>query len=346
MTTATTVVPVIRIASLLLLASSLACDVEPSPDDLRIDELAEDAEALDEAPPSLEASDELAAPVDPAAVSPGFDIEIELVGDDVVLTWSQIDDASQYGVYDGYSAYFTPPPYAPVGISDYVGGVWGSVGPHQFVHVGAAATTDTHYYRVAAWNPQGYVRGYSATAVKLAQPLDAGLNLVAQPLLDATVDDTASLYTALGGLGGPLGQVQRWNATTQAYQSWTPWTKPMGFDIDPGDAVRVWLSGPALLVTAGLAPAASGDVVHSLLPGWNLVTAPMDLNPPIPWIPTITASTVASSLGAAVQQLGEHDPLVKGGVVYYQHPAGTGTNFTVENHQPIWVQVNAVTPWD
>lgn len=334
----------LRTASLLVLALPLACDSAPEPDDLRTEQ---DVEALDDEAallPEVEA-DELTAPLDPAAVSPGFEIEIEIVGNDVVLTWPQIADAVQYGIYDGWSAYFTPPPYAPVGISEYVGGVWSNTGPHQFVHVGAAATADTNYYRVAAWDPLGYVEGYSATAVKLAQPLDTGTSLVSQPLLDGTVDDTMTLHAALGGYAGPLGQVSRWDATTQTYQHWSPWQKG-GFDIEPGEAVQVSLSGPALLVTVGLAPASSGDIVHSLVPGWNLVAAPMDLNPPIPWIPTITASTVANSLGNAVLQLGEHNPLVKGGVVYYQHPAGTGSNFTVENNQPLWVQVNAPLEWD
>lgn len=324
----------------LLLLLPLACDLEPR----EWDEV-DPAAAASPVELELEA-DALTAAPDPTAVSPGFPIEIEIVGDDIVLTWPQIGAAVQYGVFVGYTAYFTPGPYGPVGVSYSVGGTWGNVGPHQFVHVGAAATNDTHYYRVAAWADQGYVQGYSATAVKLAQPLALGLNLVAQPLLDATVDDTASLHAALGGDAGPLSQVQRWNAGKQGYEKWGPGDDVLGFDIDPGDAVRVQLSGPALLVTVGLAPATSGDVVHSLLPGWNLVTAPMDLNPPQPAVPIITASTVANSLGNAVQQLGEHSPLVKGGVVYYQHPAGTGTNFTVENHQPIWVQVNAITQWD
>ena len=61
---------------------------------------------------------------------------------------------------------------SPIGSSGYVGGVWGNVGPHQYVLEGEAATAVTQYYRVAAWGPQGYVQGYSATAVKLAQPLD------------------------------------------------------------------------------------------------------------------------------------------------------------------------------
>lgn len=335
----------LRTTGALLLALPLACESELESE---LDPRTDDEVVDDDAAPALEAhgADELAALPDPAAVSPGFAIEIEIVGNDVVLTWSQIGTAVQYGVYDGASAYFTPGPYGPVGDSSFVGAVWGNAGPHQYVHVGAAATASTHYYRVAAWDPQGYVQGVSATAVKLAQSLDTGTNLVAQPLLDATVVDTESLHAALGGLGGPLGQVQRWDAEKQAFQSWSPFTDPPSFDIEPGDAVRVWLSGPAVLVTVGLAPASSGDVVHSLLPGWNLVTAPMDLNPPLWAVPPITASVVASALGKSVQQLGEHAPLVKGGVVYYQHPAGTGTNFPVENHQPIWVQVDDVTPWD
>lgn len=340
----------LRTLSVMLLMLPLGCDAEPEPepDDLRVEP---DDETLDEPQDDAvdrgldaSAADQLAAPLDPAAVSPGFSIEIEIVGDDVVLTWPQIQDAVQYGVYRSVGPYFTPPPYGTYGSWWWVGGTWGNTGPHQLVHEGAAATAETYYYRVVAWNAQTYVRGFSATAVKLAQPLVGGANLVSQPLLDSTVDDAESLHEALGGFAGPVGQVSRWNAPMQSFEDWQPWSGEPGFDIEPGEAVFVHTFGPGLLVTVGLAPAANGDIVHQMPPGWNLVTVPMDVLPPFDWA-TIDASQVASLLGYGAQQLAEWDPATQS-FVSYVHPQGWGTDFDVEITQPLWVQTNSLTVWD
>lgn len=152
-----------------------------------------------------------------------------------------------------------------------VGWVWGNPEPqHQFVHVGAAASATNYNYRVAAFNAAGYPRGFSNTVVKLAQPLVAGANLVSMPLVDGSVYDAESLHAALGGFAGPLGQLTRWNANTQSFEDWHPWSGQPGFEIDPGDALFVHTHGPGNLVMVGHAPAEDGEVVHQIVPGWNL----------------------------------------------------------------------------
>lgn len=328
-----------------------ACDVEPEtgPDDPRAeldDEALADEVDVDADDAALEpGADALAAAADPAAIVPGFPIEIEIVGNDVVLTWPQIQDATLYTINAGQSPYFQPGPYAPIGYSYGLGAVWGNFEPqHQFVHVGAAADAASYNYRVAAFNAPGLPRGFSSTVMKWAQPLVAGANLVSFPLVDASVDDTASLHAALGGFSGPLGQVTRFDAYTQSFHDWNPWSGQPGFDIDPGDALFVHTLAAGSLVTVGHAPAEDGEVVLQLAPGWNLVAAPLDLLSVWNAFSSPTASQVASSIGP-VMQLAEWDPATQSHVSY-QHPSGWGTNFTVQMGQPIWVEAVYPFPWD
>jgi len=343
-------------AALLLLTFPLAaCDVEPETelDDPRLElddeealddlEVIDEDDALDEDDTPLDAADALAAADDPSAISPGFPVTIEIVGNDVVLTWPQIQDATLYSIDNGASAYFNPGPYNPQGYSVSVGFVWGNFQPqHQFVHVGAATSTTSYNYRIAAFNTPGLPRGYSQTVVKLAQPLVTGVNMVSMPLLDSSVHDGESLHAALGGFAGPLGQIRRFDAWTQTFQDWDPWSEEPGFDFDPGDAFFVHTSGPGNLVMVGHAPANDGEVVHQIVPGWNLVAVPMDLNAPN--FPFSTASQIAP-LMAGVTQVAEWNPATQSYAIY-QHPSGWGSNFSVEANQAIWVQAMFPSIWD
>jgi len=332
-----------HIASLLLLAFPLAgCDVEPEAE-LEPEVELDDQDLEDDAPEP--GADALSAAADPAAIVPGFSVEIEIVGNDVVLTWPQVQDATLFVINDGPQAYYQPGPYSPIGYSTNIGFVWGNFEPqHQFVHVGAATSASSYNYRVAAFNAPGLPRGFSTTVVKLAQPLVAGANMVSMPLIDSSVDDAQSLHAALGGFGGPLGQLTRWDENTQSFYDWNPWSGQPGFDIEPGEALFVHTSGPGNLVMVGHAPTEDGEVVHQIVPGWNLVAAPMDINPAGNPFGYNTASMVAV-LMAQVQQLAEWNPATQT-FVSYQHPSGWGTNFSVEANQPIWVQANAPSLWD
>jgi hypothetical protein len=343
------------LSTALALALPLAaCDVEPEtgPDDPRA-ELADEALADENEVDEVDAddaglepgADALAAADDPSAIAPGFPIEIEIVGNDVVLTWPQIQDATLYQVDSGQSPYFQPGPYAPIGYSYTVGFVWGNFQPqHQFVHVGAAANATNYNYRVAAFNAPGLPRGFSSTVMKVAQPLVAGANLVSFSLVDASVDDTASLHAALGGFSGPLGQVTRFDAYTQTFHDWNPWSGQPGFDIDTGDALFVHTLGAGSLVMVGHAPAEDGEATLQLVPGWNLVSAPLDIVTAQNAFQTPPASEIASTIGP-VSQLAEWNPATQS-YVSYQYPSGWGTNFTVQMGQPIWVEAIFPFPWD
>ncbi len=340
-----------RLASTLLwLALPLAgCDVEPET------ELDAPRTELDDEEPEAEfdgaalepGADALAAAADPAAIAPGFPVEIEIVGNDVVLTWPQIQDSTLYTISSGQSPYFVPGPYWTYGYSVGVGLVWGNFEPqHQFVHVGAAADAANYNYRVAAFNAPGLPRGVSTIVMKVAQPLVAGANLVSFPLVDASVDDAESLHAALGGFAGPLGQLTRFDAYTQTFHDWHPWSGQPGFDIDTGDALFVHTHGSGSLVMVGHAPAEDGEATLQLVPGWNLVAAPLDVVPPGNPFATPTASQLASSIGP-VTELAEWNPATQSYASYqYQYPSGWGTNFTVEMGQPIWVQAIYPFPWD
>lgn len=223
-------------------------------------------------------SDGLAADQRPVAQLPGFDLGIEVVDGDVVLSWDDMGPGVTYEVYRSELPYFAPGGTNSVKLVE-------DAGADGFVDVGAGGPGRA-FYQVRAHFPAGYFEG-STTVGKKVTPLYKGYTKISQCLINE-VDTSEELCAEIG----PAAiSAHMWDEVTQAWTWWWNGTEGPGLEFDTGDVVSINLDHghPSHHVAVGYVPA-DDDVTMDLYPGDNLVTV----------LPARFGDLMASELLAAV----------------------------------------------
>lgn len=291
-----------------------ACDTndEGTPDRLEPD----DGAAL-----AVDAAGDLVAEADPAAVLPGFPLQVSASGADVSLSWAAT--GASYEVWRSPAPYFAP--------GDPGTELLGSTNALSFVDVGVGCPTcEDRYYAVRAITGDDAVVSTSVGAHVIA--VYDGYNKIPISLINPTFDQGNDLQT-LGGTGFVAGH--RFNAATQAWQSWMQGAMvyvPLLLGESP--VLHLTLGAPSFRMFTGSVPA-PGDVVVDLLPGDNLVVLPLT-----------HPDTPASALLAAIPQatrIGRWDAVLQ--VTHWYDGTPGSTDFVVPSGGDLHVEVTSAMRW-
>lgn len=251
-------------------------DPSLAPLDRELVESGQDAEAAPHVPKAP--SEGLAVDQAPVAQLPGFDLGIEVVGGDVVLSWQDMGPGVRYEVFRSALPYFAPGGVNSVVLTQDAGGT-------SFIDEAGGGSGHT-FYQVRAHFPAGYFEG-STTVGKKVTPLYEGYTKISQCLI-GEVDTSEELCAQIG----PAAiSAHMWDEVTQAWTWWWNGTSGPGLQFSTGDVVAVHLGGgaPSEHVAVGYVPA-DDDVTMDLYPGDNLVTV----------LPARFGDMMASELLAAV----------------------------------------------
>ncbi|MCX4242790.1 DUF4215 domain-containing protein [Paraliomyxa miuraensis] len=188
-------------------------------------------------------SDQLAA-IDHAAVVPGFDLQISLMGDDVVLDWSST------GYADDIVIYRSADPQALLDIElgqPLAPGVEGTAlfGTTSFVDTGAASQTvqtPHYYYRVGrmVYGELGDSLQLSTMVMKTTTAAFPGFTKFGLCMLGGP-SSASELYAQLGGQS--VVAVWGWDAVNQQYVGWNPDGTGVDFPLEYGTTVVAQLDG-------------------------------------------------------------------------------------------------------
>ena len=280
---------------------------------------------------------------------PGFELDLEVVGDDVVLEWLPQPGAVQYGVFVGAGPYFTPGPFAPQGaVSVSIGSAWddGTAVTLSFTDTDATTGSGHRFYRIAAWEPDGTVVGYSTIGAAMVQDLVVGKNEVGIPLLEPSVDAASTLAAQLPD----ATEIQRWDAAAEGLQSYIPGMGDPDFGLAPGEAAIVHMGAVDRYVITGLVPAEPGGLPLNLSVGKAFVAAPLHLTVeggPCCYVPdpSVLATDVLTDLSPGVSHLREWDPVAQQYRGIHSQKKKDNDDFPVEIGQALWLMVTDPSTW-
>lgn len=277
-----------------------------------------DAIGADDPPALASATDSLHAAASPAAILPGFPIELAVSGSDLSVDWADVG-AEQYEVWQSNDPYFSPGDEASTLLATVVTPPW--VDP-----AAACPGCDDAYYVVQAGSET------STTAGAHVIPVFDGYNKLpislVNPLLDSA-DDLAPLAGA--GLVG----VYLWSAPDQGYIGGSP-GESEGFDFELGQSPIVQLTlppSPEIRVLTGLVPA-RGEMALTLAPGDNIVAFPLTH-------PAMLASELLEAMPEA-SRVGTWDPQAQT-LTWYQ--SVEDEDFMVFPGRDLHVEVTVARPW-
>ena len=272
--------------------------------------------ALDLDRPDL-ATDRLVGETEPRAILPGFDLEIDADGDDVVLAWAPI--GTSYDVWRSTDPYFAP--------GDPGSELLASTTETSFVDADAAChSCDDRYYVVQAdGEPVSTTVGAHVIAVY------GGYNKIALSLLDPDLVSASDLQP-LGGAGFIMAH--RFQSSSQSWQSWAPgsaWEFPIALGETP--VVQLSLGGPQHRVLTGYVPA-PGELALPLFAGDNLVALPLTH-------PDMAASELLAAYPQA-SRIGRWDPATQT-TRWYEGPGSE--DFVVPSGGDLHVDLTAGGSW-
>lgn len=259
----------IKVAAMLATAAAAsACATDSHGPDLEL------AGEGDDTRPGA-AADELAA-LDREGAIPGFDIEVSVSGDDVVLDWSSsnINGGTDFVVYRSQSA----GALLEIGIngpqSPAVDELVVAPGATSLVDAGAASqsvATPTYFYRVAVLGNGGVLQS-STMVMKTTTEIFAGFNKFGLCMLGGP-QNAQEVYDRLGGT--PTA-IWGWDPVAQAYVGWAPGDAGPGFSLGLGEVVVAQYdgTGPAFQSLVGVVPGFEAFEI-SAEPGLNWGTIPV-----------------------------------------------------------------------
>ncbi|MEM9454890.1 MAG: hypothetical protein AAGF11_11975 [Myxococcota bacterium] len=270
------------------------------------------------APNAIWATHSLHATASPAAILPGFLLELSVNGSDLSVDWADLG-ADQYEVWRSNDPYFSP--------GDEGSTLLGTVGAPPLVDPAAACPScDDAYYVVQAGSET------STTAGAHVIPVFDGYNKLpislVNPLLDSA-DDLAPLAGA-----GLIG-VHMWSAVEQGYVSWSPGEgEGFGFGLGQSPIAHLTLPpDPEIRVLTGLVPA-RGEMALTLVPGDNIVALPLTH-------PAMLASELLEAMPEA-SRIGRWDPQTQ---TLSWHQSAEHEDFMVFPGRDLHVEVTAPRPW-
>ncbi|MCA9705334.1 MAG: hypothetical protein KDK70_05775 [Myxococcales bacterium] len=263
----------------LALALSLgACDAERAPADAPTPTADEPSPA---APGPIAGADALAGSSGPVTRLPGFDVSLELEGDDVVLGWA-LDSAPLFEVWRSEQPYFEP--------GDPGSELLGTTPTAGFVDAGGnAAEAPSHYYVVVATGSGAAQR--STTVGRQSLTFHPGFNKV--PLsLQTGLADAEGVFEAMSP---GLTELFYFVSESQSWLSWDPSVEHAPFQVFDGTTpvAMMDLEAPVQRVLTGYVPAVLETSVR-LHPGDNLVTMPL-------FFPPLPASALLAGIPSAMQ---------------------------------------------
>lgn len=293
----------------------LEADDEQLPDEL-VEISAEDPDA-----PGPAAAGDLRGQTRPVAQLPGFDLRVDVAGNDAILTWPDQGPGVVYEVFRSEFPFFAPGGTKSITLTADVSGT-------SWTDVGGGDDSD-YFYQVRAHFPAGYFEG-STTVGKKVTPLHKGYTKIGQCLL-TEVDTSAELFATVGS---SAISSHMWD---EAIQNWAwSWNGVPGDGLvfDTGDVVVLNLGAghPSRYVDTGYVPVID-DVTMELLPGDNLVTV----------LPARFGNRMASELLAAVPnatRIGLWDAASQTTAWYPDDP-----DFSVPSCSDVHVEVTQPTQW-
>lgn len=262
----------------------------------------------------------LTSPQEPVASLPGFDVSIEVINGDVVLSWADQGPGVTYELFRSDVPYFAPGGTTSEKLGDLT--------EPEFVDVGAGGEGRA-FYQVRASFPEGYFEG-STTVGKKITPLYKGYTKISQCLINE-IDTSEELCAQIG----PSAiSAHMWDEVTQGWTWWWNGTQGPGLQFSTGDVVSINLGHdhPSHHVAVGYVPA-DADVVMDLLPGDNLVTV----------LPARFGDLMASELLGAVPnatRVGYWDAASQLTLWYPDGP-----DFEIEACADVHVEVTAPSQW-
>lgn len=309
-----------------VLSMTTACvvdDEDGSLEQLEDEDASEDAseDAAENAAQDPQGPSALGTQTRPVARLPGFDLQLDVVGNDATLTWPDQGPGVVYEVFRSEFPFFAPGGTKSITLtSDVTGTSWTDVG---------GGNDADFFYQVRAHFPAGYFEG-STTVGKKVTPLYTGYTKIGQCLL-TEVDTSAELFATVG----PSAiSSHMWDESIQNWAwSWNG-VPGDGLVFDTGDVIVLNLDAnhPPRYVDTGYVPVIE-DVVMDLLPGDNLVTV----------LPARFGHRMASELLAAVPgatRIGLWNAATQTTAWYPDDP-----DFFVPSCSDVHVEVSQPTQW-
>lgn len=263
------------------------------------------------------AATDLTTPQGPVAQAPGFDLGIDRVGSDLALEWADMGPGVTYTVWRSPTASFEPGNASATVVASGLTGT-------TTLLAGLAGGADD-FFRVRA-----SAGGDSTIAGEVNTDVFPGLNTVGVSLFPMV----ANASGVEGGLAD-ISEIRSWNPTTQAWDTWEPWSANPPIAIDQGESVWIGVIDPQAHGLLGQVPAVN-ESDAALVAGWNALTLPL-----------ASSQTLARDV-LALQPNADSVAFWSGEQQAWLRlwQAGWGADFAIDPGMGFWIDMTTTGAWD